>query len=166
MGSEQPRVEQQLDGSPPGLAHTGLNLEQLFRHMDVYRHLRIDFAQPQRHLAQNRLRHRAQTVKCRARALRARTAVPAVAMPFGADAILDRAQEVVRLRRESRLFGLERLTAEVTGLVQGGQEGEADAGVGRRALDPLPTGHSRPDRGRRLAGGAGSEIPRPRYNRS
>ncbi len=60
---EQSRVEQQLDGAPPGLAHTGLHLEQLLRHMDVHGDIRINFLQPQRRFPQVLQGHRAQAVE-------------------------------------------------------------------------------------------------------
>src|ERR1700686_5847389 len=62
-------------------------------------------------------------MKGRSGARRGRTGAP-----VGADALIERPEECIRLRREPGLFGLQRLTAEIAGLVKSRQKCEANAG--------------------------------------
>ena len=60
--------------------------------------------------------------------------------PFGANAIFDSAQELLRFHGKPGLLALERLCTEFAGLIEGRQKGERYAGRIGGMADGLPQG--------------------------
>ncbi len=84
--------------------------------------------------AQHFERHGAQAVKCGAGAQGHGRA----AAPLRVDPLFDRSQKMLGIHREACLLALERLGAEVAGLVEGGQKRETDAGGCGALCDGIP----------------------------
>ncbi len=102
MRRQKSRLQQQFDGAPAGLAQAGLNFQDLLGDVDVQRQIGVDVPERERRFAQGGQRNGAQAVK-RHPGPPQRRGVAA----FGADAPLDRPQELFGLGRESRLFRLQ-----------------------------------------------------------
>ena len=160
---EHASIEQQLDRPPARGELAGLHLFAAARRRGCAAAVRHRFAAAPGTASRSVVeRHGAQAVKRGAGAQGHGRA----AAPLRADPLFDRSQKVLGIHREARLLALERLGAEVAGLVERRQEREPDAGGCGGPVRRHPTGRWSRDTARRRFAGAGNGTRPPRCSRT